>query len=63
MGLGEHCDEIVRLIDETLAELATTGDGCRPGATSPRGAGTGGGTTASTVVGVGAEGVEGAARF
>jgi len=33
MSLGERCDEIVRLIDETFADLgiATTGDG--PGAT------------------------------
>jgi hypothetical protein len=34
MGLGERCDEIVRLIDETLADL-----GLEPGDASPAGSG------------------------
>jgi hypothetical protein len=40
MGLGERCDEIVRLIDETLAAIGTapaddTSGASTPGASTP----------------------------
>jgi hypothetical protein len=35
MGLGERCDEIVRLIDETLAAIGTDPPDETPGASTP----------------------------
>jgi hypothetical protein len=35
MNLGERCDEIVRLIDETLADLEVDADGAPTAAGAP----------------------------
>ena len=51
MDLGERCDEIVRLIDETLAALADDTGGRHPGVAS-----SGPGSEAPLVVRAGAPG-------